>query len=123
MSGTVSKHVTLVSELSKIVTTNNLMQNSETEQMIASQDDHAEVLVKIKKLIRDNKVRNIDILRLICLYALRFEKLNNNEIQILKDLFHKRPGLNGYEIAVSEFQKYTDFIYKCFLFYGLTACI
>ena len=53
MSGTVTKHVTLVSELSKLVNAANLMEVSETEQLIASQDDHTEALQKIRKLVRD----------------------------------------------------------------------
>lgn len=44
MSGTVSKHVTLVGELSRLVTTNNLMEVSETEQQLACQEDHSEVI-------------------------------------------------------------------------------
>ena len=44
MSGAVAKHVTLVSELSRLVTTNNLLELSEVEQHIACQEDHGEVI-------------------------------------------------------------------------------
>ena len=46
MSGTVTKHVTLVSELSKLVNSSNLMEISETEQFIASQDGHQRSITK-----------------------------------------------------------------------------
>ena len=98
MSGTVTKHVTLVSELSKLVNSCSLMEVSETEQLIASQDSHTEALQKIKKLMNDTKVRNIDILRLLCLYALRYENNNSNELQSLKELFQKRTNVNRNEI-------------------------
>ena len=98
MSGTVTKHVTLVSELSKLVNSANLMEISETEQMLASQDGHQDALQKLKKLLRDSRVRNIDALRLLSIYALRYEKNGNNEIQSLKELFQRRPNLMGNEI-------------------------
>jgi len=44
MSGTVAKHVTLVGELSRLVTTHNLLEVSEVEQQLACQDEHSEVL-------------------------------------------------------------------------------
>lgn len=44
MSGTVSKHVTLVGELSRMVGAHNLLEVSETEQELACEGDHAESL-------------------------------------------------------------------------------
>lgn len=44
MSGTVSKHVTLVSELSRLVQSHNLMAVSELEQEIACQGEHSKSL-------------------------------------------------------------------------------
>ena len=41
MSGTVSKHVTVVSELSKIVTEQDLLALSEVEQEISCQTSHS----------------------------------------------------------------------------------
>lgn len=44
MSGTVAKHVTLVGELSRLVSSNNLMECSEAEQVLACQEDHSNIL-------------------------------------------------------------------------------
>lgn len=44
MSGTVTKHVTLVGELSRIVAKNNLLQISECEQEIVSKNEHTHSL-------------------------------------------------------------------------------
>jgi vacuolar protein sorting-associated protein 45 len=93
MSGTVAKHVTLVGELSRLVSINNMMEVSETEQQLTCQDDHTEVLQKIRRMISDPRVKNIDILRLICLYALKYEKTGNKDIYSLKDAFSKRANV------------------------------
>ena len=44
MSGTVSKHVTVVGELSRVVGTHNLMDVSECEQELVCQSDHSQSL-------------------------------------------------------------------------------
>lgn len=41
MSGTVSKHVTVVGELSRLVSERQLMEVSEAEQELACQNDHS----------------------------------------------------------------------------------
>lgn len=41
MSGTVSKHVTVVGELSRLVSERHLMEVSEVEQELACQNDHS----------------------------------------------------------------------------------
>lgn len=44
MSGTVSKHVTIIGELSRLISAYNLFEVSEAEQELACQADHAECL-------------------------------------------------------------------------------
>lgn len=44
MSGTVSKHVTVVGELSRLVSERNLLEVSEAEQELACQNDHSGAL-------------------------------------------------------------------------------
>lgn len=118
MSGTVSKHVTLVGELSRLVTAHNLMEVSESEQMIACQDDHNEVLQKIRSLIRDPRVKNIDILRLLSLYALRYEKSSSNELNNLRESFLKRGGVTDSEKEVKKvFIIWLNLINKNFFFF------
>ncbi|GFQ74603.1 vacuolar protein sorting-associated protein 45 [Trichonephila clavata] len=60
MSGTVAKHVTLVGELSRLVGNHNLLEVSEAEQELACEGDHNESLKKIRKLLSNDKVRDID---------------------------------------------------------------
>ncbi|CAF0811095.1 unnamed protein product [Adineta ricciae] len=84
LSGTVSKHVTIVSELSRLVGQYHLLEVSETEQHLVCQGDHNEVVQKIKRLIKDEKIRDVDVLRLLSLYALRYERHASNEFNTLK---------------------------------------
>ena len=55
MSGNVSKHVTLVGELSRLIAANNLMEVSEAEQHLACQEEHAEA-IQVNKFL--NKLYN-----------------------------------------------------------------
>ncbi|CAI4228232.1 unnamed protein product [Auanema sp. JU1783] len=89
ISGTVSKHVTLVGELSKIVSNQNLLETSEVEQSIVAEGDHTRCLERIKELLRHPKTTRLNALRLVLLYTLRFETYSNNEcsnlVKMLKD--------------------------------------
>ncbi|CAF0871393.1 unnamed protein product [Rotaria sordida] len=84
LSGTVSKHVTIISELSRLVGLYHLLEVSETEQHLVCQGDHNDVVQKIKRLIKNDKIRDLDILRLLSLYALRYERHASNELNTLK---------------------------------------
>lgn len=90
MSGTVSKHVTLVGELSRLVATRNLLDVSETEQELACQNDHSQSLQKIKKLLSSERITDLDATRLVMLYALRYERHSNNDIVGLEELLRKK---------------------------------
>ncbi|ESN92176.1 hypothetical protein HELRODRAFT_194330 [Helobdella robusta] len=90
MSGAVSKHVTLVSELSRLVAQYNLMDVSECEQEVACHDDHSQSLQKIRSLLHNASIRNLDAVRLVMLYTLRYERHSNNDIFGLVGILRKR---------------------------------
>lgn len=90
LSGTVSKHVTVVGELSSLVEKHNLLQVSELEQELSCQSDHSTQLHKIRELINNQQVREVDCVRLVMLYALHYEKHANNDVSGLLDLLKKR---------------------------------
>ena len=50
MSGAVTKHLTLIDELIRLVTKNNLFEVSETEQELVCQSEHSESL-KVSQLL------------------------------------------------------------------------
>ncbi|UYV72688.1 VPS45 [Cordylochernes scorpioides] len=90
MSGTVSKHVTVVGELSRLVGAHKLLEVSETEQELACQSDHSDSLKKVRKLLSDPNIRDLDALRLVMLYCLRYEKHSSNDMSGLLDALRKR---------------------------------
>ena len=71
MSGTVTKHVTLLGELSRLVSHHSLLEVSELEQELACQEEHSQSLQKIRNLLSSDKVRDADAIRLVMLYAIR----------------------------------------------------
>ncbi|XP_002123555.2 vacuolar protein sorting-associated protein 45 [Ciona intestinalis] len=85
MSGTVAKHVTVVGELSRIVAKKNLLEISECEQDISSQNDHSNAVQRVRSLLQLPGTSDIDALRLVALYSLRYETHPNNATTSLTD--------------------------------------
>ncbi|KAK3817205.1 MAG: Sec1-like protein [Benniella sp.] len=98
LSGNVSKHVTLVGELSRLVDKGNMLEVSELEQSLACTDTHSNDLKNLQRLISSPKVNDISKIRLVQLYALRYEKFQGNAVPSLIDLLFKN-GLSEREIA------------------------
>lgn len=80
MSGTVSKHVAVVGELARLNEQHNLLEVSELEQEISCHANHTQNLQRLKQIVANQKVRDTDALRLVLLYALRYETHSNNDI-------------------------------------------
>lgn len=77
MSGTANKHLVLISELSMQISKKSLLELSELEQEMACKADHSTQLQKVKKLVSDEKINVEDALRLVLIYALRYERHAN----------------------------------------------
>jgi len=90
MSGTVSKHVTVVSELSRLVSEHCLLEVSELEQDIWARAEHTAHLQGIRKLLANERVTNLDAARLVLLYMLRYERSSTNDIKGLRNDLQKR---------------------------------
>ncbi|KAI1334186.1 Sec1-like protein [Xylariaceae sp. FL0016] len=93
LSGNVSKHVTLVSELSRKVGAENLLEVSEVEQSLACNDNHAADLKNVQKLIQHPSVMPESKVGLVALYALRYEKHPSNSLAMLVDLLSAAGGV------------------------------
>ena len=72
MSGTVSKHVALVGELSKEVKENCLLDVSECEQNIVCGLEKEIPLTKLQQVLGLPKIAPKDALRLVALYTIRY---------------------------------------------------
>ncbi|CAA0812912.1 Vacuolar protein sorting-associated protein 45 homolog [Striga hermonthica] len=98
MHGNVSKHVTLVTEMSRIVEERKLMLVSQTEQELACNGGQGAAFEAVTNLLNDENISDVDRLRLVMLYALRYEK--ESPVQLMQ-LFNKlaarspkyKPGL------------------------------
>lgn len=122
--GTVSKHVAIVGELSRIVQDCNLLEVSETEQSMTAQASHSEIQQKvcltasqdyqtfhklliyltlyfqIVGLIRNPKVREIELLRLVLLYCICYEGQSGHNPRQLIDTLRSR-GVGDAKCKVS----------------------
>lgn len=116
MHGNVSKHVTLVTEMSKMVEERKLMLVSETEQELACNGGQGAAFEAVTNLLNNENVSNIDRLRLVMLYALRYEK--DSPVQLMQ-LFNKlasrsakyKPGLVQFLLKQAGVDKRTGDLY------------
>ncbi|KAA8909903.1 hypothetical protein TRICI_004340 [Trichomonascus ciferrii] len=77
LSGNVSKHVTVVNELSRRVSADSLLQVSELEQSLACNDSHNSDLKSVQQLLGLPTVPDEAKVRLVALYALRYQSHPN----------------------------------------------
>ncbi|XP_070542177.1 vacuolar protein sorting-associated protein 45-like isoform X2 [Ptychodera flava] len=106
MSGTVAKHVTVVGELSRLVSAKNLLEVSECEQELACQSDHSEALRKIKSLLGNERVSEFDAFRLVALYALHYERHSNNDMAALNEAMLRRGVNEKYRRMIRQLLEY-----------------
>eukprot|EP00742_Colponemidia_sp_Colp-10_P003657 GILJ01003892.1.p1 GENE.GILJ01003892.1~~GILJ01003892.1.p1 ORF type:complete len:588 (-),score=99.65 GILJ01003892.1:174-1937(-) len=87
LSGNVSKHVAVLHELGRQVETRNLLDVSKLEQEIACTDARAEHFREVMSRLHSPTITNIDRLRLVLLYALRYE--NDDKITSLTEVLRQ----------------------------------
>ncbi|XP_041759863.2 vacuolar protein sorting-associated protein 45 [Coregonus clupeaformis] len=90
MSGTVSKHVTVVGELSRMVSERHLMEVSEVEQELACQNDHSSASQNVRRLLQNPRVSELDAVRLVMLYALRYERHSSSILPGLMEELNRK---------------------------------
>lgn len=99
LSGNVSKHVTLVGELSRLVGLYNLLQVSELEQSLACNDSHNSDLKQLQQLLILPTINDESKLRLVALYSLRYQHHSNNATpQLIQTLESNSSNLTTGEI-------------------------
>ncbi|SGY81242.1 BQ5605_C009g05488 [Microbotryum silenes-dioicae] len=90
LGGNVSKHVALVGELSRLVHARNLLEVSELEQSLASNESHTSDYRSLQQMITSPDILPEAKLRLAILYALRYQKSPQNNIQGVVDLLNQQ---------------------------------
>ncbi|KAJ3436652.1 vacuolar protein sorting-associated protein [Anaeramoeba flamelloides] len=99
LSGSVSKHVAIVDQISKIIRKRSIFVVSELEQSLAVNETHKKHLQEILECIQNTKITVTDCLRLACLYALRYEKHSSNSINEIKEALVNR-GISNSKIKI-----------------------
>ncbi|CEF69057.1 Sec1-like protein family and Sec1-like, domain 2-containing protein [Strongyloides ratti] len=100
ISGTLSKHVQIVSELAAIVAREKLMEISELEQTMFADGDHNTCLANVRKLLQDFNISDLNAVRLVMIYGLRFEGHANNSLPSLLSMLRQRNVDNKYFTAI-----------------------
>lgn len=103
MSGTVQKHLVVISELSSQIGKKSLLELSELEQEIACKADHSSQLQRVKKLVADEKIIVEDALRLVLLYSLRYERHANCGTLGLLNVLKNRGGKTHFVPKILEY--------------------
>lgn len=88
-SSNVSKHVALAGELSRLVGKMNLLEVSQLEQDVACREAESEHRRQILDMLKKSNVAPSDKLRLVMLYALRYEGANDKGLPQMKDVLHQ----------------------------------
>ncbi|RKO89161.1 Sec1-like protein [Blyttiomyces helicus] len=99
LSGNVTKHVTLVGELSRLVGKQGLMEIGELEQGLAVAENHAADLKLLRQMIERTNIPEDSKVRLVLLYALRYERSQSNSIGALKELL-LRSGVSEKKVGL-----------------------
>eukprot|EP01105_Mastigella_eilhardi_P009919 TRINITY_DN2328_c0_g1_i1.p1 TRINITY_DN2328_c0_g1~~TRINITY_DN2328_c0_g1_i1.p1 ORF type:complete len:569 (-),score=169.35 TRINITY_DN2328_c0_g1_i1:56-1711(-) len=89
MSGNVSKHVTIMGELSRQAESRRLLDVSELEQDLACKHDPSSAFRRLMDFLNDPSLHKKDKLRLVLLYCLRYE--DNGKLQEIQQTL---AGLN-----------------------------
>merc|ERR1719160_719219 len=90
LSGNVSKHVAVVHELSRLVECGNLLEVSQLEQDIACSESRKAHFNEVTSLLRSDRIRHFDRLRLVLLYALRYE--HDSSLQQIRGELNRANG-------------------------------
>jgi len=91
-STTVAKHVGVLTELSAVVAKRNLLEISALEQDIATSQNMSKHYDKIINFMANPNIDDGDLLRLVILYALRYESSKNNNLPRLREQLRHRNG-------------------------------
>ncbi|GLE00104.1 hypothetical protein PINS_up008831 [Pythium insidiosum] len=103
----VSKHVTLMGELARLVEVDCLMDVSQLEQELACSDEHNAHFKDLVAKLKNAQIKPLNKLRLAILYVLRYETNSSVQIKVVKDLL-LAAGLPSDRVALVD----------CFLKYG-----
>jgi len=86
LKGTISKHVLLLGDLLDTIQGGRLLEISALEQELACRDNQGVAKAKLIDLLQNPEIQNTNKIRLVMLYALRYEKTDREIPQLLEML-------------------------------------
>eukprot|EP00301_Raphidiophrys_heterophryoidea_P010210 c15272_g1_i1.p1 GENE.c15272_g1_i1~~c15272_g1_i1.p1 ORF type:complete len:587 (+),score=182.89 c15272_g1_i1:89-1762(+) len=89
LAGNVTKHVTVLSELSRLVEVGHLMDVSMVEQQLACAENHQEAVKQVQDIIGNPHIPMVNKLRVVMLYALRYEDKGNPNLSGMLDVLRE----------------------------------
>eukprot|EP01112_Ceratiomyxa_fruticulosa_P003673 TRINITY_DN13992_c0_g1_i2.p1 TRINITY_DN13992_c0_g1~~TRINITY_DN13992_c0_g1_i2.p1 ORF type:complete len:554 (-),score=113.48 TRINITY_DN13992_c0_g1_i2:148-1809(-) len=98
MSGNVSKHVSIMSELSRRVDQYRLMDVSELQQELACTHDHGAAFRKVCDALGNPDISFRDKIRLALLYAIRYEE--GGRTPEIADILGQQPGADPQSVEI-----------------------
>jgi len=101
-SGTVSKHVSVMGEISKAVNQRKLLTVSAAEQEIVCGTEHDEAYEKLMRVMEDREIHVEDKLRCVMLYALRYAAHTSSNLPTLLSLLRAHARVSGYSDRIVE---------------------
>uniref|UniRef100_A0A7S4M7C2 Sec1-like protein n=1 Tax=Vannella robusta TaxID=1487602 RepID=A0A7S4M7C2_9EUKA len=97
LSSNASKHVNMLTDLSSIVSSRHLYPVSEAEQELAVNSDHSFAVKTLTPLLSSPKVGDAEKLRLLLLYAVRYENHSANQLGSLMNMVLNSSSLDKQE--------------------------
>eukprot|EP00299_Pterocystis_sp_00344_P019211 c9555_g1_i3.p1 GENE.c9555_g1_i3~~c9555_g1_i3.p1 ORF type:complete len:325 (-),score=67.17 c9555_g1_i3:1-975(-) len=85
MAGNVSKHVTVVSEISRIIEEESLMEVSAVEQQLACAENHSDAVKKVFEVLMHPRVTLDHKVRVVALFALHYESQGRIDLESMID--------------------------------------
>ena len=85
LSGNVTKHVALVSELSRKISADHLLEVGELEQSLAVSNNHSVDAKSLEGILSDGRISIQTKLKLVLLYTIRYEKSTSSQLKGFMD--------------------------------------
>eukprot|EP00659_Diplonema_papillatum_P011307 gene11307-17371_t len=104
---TMSKHATLAAELGRIIRNRKLLELSLLEQDLVCSNGHREHADRVEEMLESGEITETkDLVRLVMLYMLRWERSKDNQIGRFKNLLKSRGITSDEEEALDQVLEY-----------------
>eukprot|EP01064_Diplonema_japonicum_P004462 TRINITY_DN1290_c2_g6_i1.p1 TRINITY_DN1290_c2_g6~~TRINITY_DN1290_c2_g6_i1.p1 ORF type:complete len:583 (+),score=112.28 TRINITY_DN1290_c2_g6_i1:58-1749(+) len=100
------KHTSIAAELGRLIRTRKLLEVSSLEQDMVCSNTHKEHVERLYSLLDDERIAVTDLLRLVLLYTIRWEKSKDNQADKFKERLVARGLSSRHEKAFNQVLKY-----------------